>query len=112
METLFQALDYLAIGIHELAAISERRIERLCNPSLSELPAFLVAEGGLNSGFMIAHCTAAALGKDTAPFPEHMPVHLRVFPFHLEVSNVVCERDLTFHHFYLHPSSLSAKVTG
>ncbi|MXQ81210.1 hypothetical protein E5288_WYG006034 [Bos mutus] len=56
-----QALDYLAIGVHELASISERRIERLCNPSLSELPAFLVAEGGLNSGFMIAHCTAAAL---------------------------------------------------
>ncbi|XP_043943561.1 histidine ammonia-lyase isoform X1 [Protopterus annectens] len=56
-----KALDYLAIGVHELAAISERRIERLCNPSLSELPAFLVCEGGLNSGFMIAHCTAAAL---------------------------------------------------
>ncbi|XP_070226430.1 histidine ammonia-lyase isoform X2 [Bos mutus] len=56
-----KALDYLAIGVHELASISERRIERLCNPSLSELPAFLVAEGGLNSGFMIAHCTAAAL---------------------------------------------------
>ncbi|XP_078531910.1 histidine ammonia-lyase isoform X1 [Lissotriton helveticus] len=56
-----KALDYLAIGVHELAAISERRIERLCNPSLSELPAFLVTEGGLNSGFMIAHCTAASL---------------------------------------------------
>ncbi|XP_014426576.1 histidine ammonia-lyase isoform X5 [Pelodiscus sinensis] len=56
-----KVLDYLAIGVHELAAISERRIERLCNPSLSELPAFLVTEGGLNSGFMIAHCTAAAL---------------------------------------------------
>lgn len=56
-----KALDYLAIGIHEVAAISERRIERLCNPSLSGLPAFLVKEGGLNSGFMIAHCTAAAL---------------------------------------------------
>uniref|UniRef100_W5NFJ6 Histidine ammonia-lyase n=1 Tax=Lepisosteus oculatus TaxID=7918 RepID=W5NFJ6_LEPOC len=56
-----KALDYLAIGVHELASISERRIERLCNPSLSELPAFLVSEGGLNSGFMIAHCTAAAL---------------------------------------------------
>ncbi|XP_059843794.1 histidine ammonia-lyase isoform X3 [Hypanus sabinus] len=56
-----QALDYLAIAVHELAAISERRIERLCNPSLSELPPFLVNEGGLNSGFMIAHCTAAAL---------------------------------------------------
>uniref|UniRef100_A0A671PQ47 Histidine ammonia-lyase n=1 Tax=Sinocyclocheilus anshuiensis TaxID=1608454 RepID=A0A671PQ47_9TELE len=56
-----KALDYLAIGVHELASISERRIERLCNPALSELPAFLVNEGGLNSGFMIAHCTAAAL---------------------------------------------------
>lgn len=59
----FKALDYLAIGIHELAAISERRIERLCNPALSELPPFLVSEGGLNSGFMIAHCTAASLGQ-------------------------------------------------
>ncbi|XP_070299346.1 histidine ammonia-lyase isoform X2 [Salvelinus sp. IW2-2015] len=58
-----KALDFLAIGVHELAAISERRIERLCNPSLSELPAFLVNEGGLNSGFMIAHCTAASLGR-------------------------------------------------
>ncbi|XP_029010546.1 histidine ammonia-lyase isoform X2 [Betta splendens] len=56
-----KALDFLAIAVHELASISERRIERLCNPSLSELPAFLVTEGGLNSGFMIAHCTAAAL---------------------------------------------------
>ncbi|CAB4058645.1 hutH [Lepeophtheirus salmonis] len=56
-----KACDYLAIGIHELAAMSERRTERLVNPAYSELPAFLVKEGGLNSGFMIAHCTAAAL---------------------------------------------------
>jgi len=56
-----KALDYLAIAVHELAAMSERRTERLVNPALSELPAFLVNEGGLNSGFMIAHCTAAAL---------------------------------------------------
>ena len=56
-----KALDYLAIGIHELASMSERRIERLVNPAYSELPAFLVKDGGLNSGFMIAHCTAAAL---------------------------------------------------
>lgn len=62
---VLQALDYLAIGVHELAAISERRTERLCNPSLSELPPFLVTEGGLNSGFMIAHCTAASLGEYT-----------------------------------------------
>jgi len=56
-----KALDYLAIGVHELAAMSERRIERLVNPAYSELPAFLVKDGGLNSGFMLAHCTAAAL---------------------------------------------------
>lgn len=56
-----KVLDYLAIAVHELASVSERRIERLVNPSLSNLPAFLVKEGGLNSGFMIAHCTAAAL---------------------------------------------------
>ncbi len=55
-----KALDFLAIGVHEIANISERRIERLVNPHLSGLPAFLVASGGLNSGFMIAHCTAAA----------------------------------------------------
>ncbi|KAI4797221.1 hypothetical protein KUCAC02_025243 [Chaenocephalus aceratus] len=57
-----KALDYLAIGVHELASMSERRTERLVNPALSDLPAFLVQDGGLNSGFMIAHCTAAALG--------------------------------------------------
>lgn len=56
-----KALDYLAIGVHELANMSERRIERLINPAYSELPAFLTKDGGLNSGFMLAHCTAAAL---------------------------------------------------
>ena len=57
-------LDFLAIGVHELAAISERRLERLCNPTLSGLPGFLVEDGGLHSGFMIAHCTAAALASE------------------------------------------------
>jgi histidine ammonia-lyase len=55
------ALDFLAMGLAELANISERRIERLVNPKLSGLPAFLVSDGGLNSGFMIAQYTAAAL---------------------------------------------------
>jgi histidine ammonia-lyase len=45
----------------ELADVSERRIERLVNPQLSGLPAFLVNDSGLNSGFMIAQYTAAAL---------------------------------------------------
>ncbi|KAJ9579201.1 hypothetical protein L9F63_024693, partial [Diploptera punctata] len=56
-----KVLDYLAVAVHELASMSERRIERLVNPALSELPAFLVKDGGLNSGFMLAHCTAASL---------------------------------------------------
>jgi histidine ammonia-lyase len=56
------ALDALALAVAELASISERRIERLVNPSLSEgLPPFLVEEGGLNSGFMIPQYVAAAL---------------------------------------------------
>ncbi len=54
-------LDYLGIGVSELANISERRIERLVNPSLSGLPAFLAVNGGLNSGFMLVQYTAAAL---------------------------------------------------
>lgn len=55
------ALDFLCMGIAEFANISERRIERLVNPMLSGLPAFLVKDGGLNSGFMIAQYAAAAL---------------------------------------------------
>ena len=56
------ALDTLAMAVAELASISERRVERLVNPSLSEgLPAFLTVEGGLNSGFMIAQYVSAAL---------------------------------------------------
>jgi histidine ammonia-lyase len=56
------ALDVLAMATAELASISERRTERLVNPSLSDgLPPFLVEEGGLNSGFMIPQYVAAAL---------------------------------------------------
>jgi len=54
-------MDYLKIAVAELGNISERRVERLVNPALSELPAFLVKDGGLNSGFMLAQVTAAAL---------------------------------------------------
>ncbi len=55
------AFDFLGIAIAELANVSERRIERLVNPQLSGLPAFLTAKGGLNSGFMIAQYSAASL---------------------------------------------------
>jgi len=60
-QPLALACDFLGIAIAELANISERRIERLVNPQLSGLPAFLVEDGGLNSGFMIAQYAAASL---------------------------------------------------
>jgi histidine ammonia-lyase len=56
------ALDALAMAVAELASISERRVERLVNPSLSDgLPAFLTRDGGLNSGFMILQYVSASL---------------------------------------------------
>jgi histidine ammonia-lyase len=55
------ALDLLAIAVAELADISERRIARLVDPKLSGMEAFLTRSGGLNSGFMVAQYTAAAL---------------------------------------------------
>ncbi len=56
------ALDALAMAVSELASISERRLERLVNPNLSDgLPAFLTDDGGLNSGFMIPQYVAASL---------------------------------------------------
>ena len=55
------AADFLGIALAEWANVSERRTERLVNPQLSGLPAFLVEKCGLNSGFMIAQYTAAAL---------------------------------------------------
>jgi len=55
------AFDFLGIALSEIANSSERRIERLVNPSLSGLPAFLTPKGGLHSGFMIAQYSAASL---------------------------------------------------
>lgn len=55
------AADMLALTIAEVGSISERRIALMVDPAMSELPAFLVADSGLNSGFMIAQVTAAAM---------------------------------------------------
>jgi len=55
------AFDFLGIALSEIANVSERRIERLVNPALSNLPPFLTEKGGVCSGFMIAQYTAAAL---------------------------------------------------
>lgn len=58
------AADMIALALAETGALSERRIALLTDPNLSTLPAFLVAKPGLNSGFMIAHVTAAALASE------------------------------------------------
>jgi histidine ammonia-lyase len=58
------AADALVLALAQLATISERRSERLVNPALSGLPAFLTRHGGLQSGLMIAQVTAAALTSE------------------------------------------------
>lgn len=63
-EPIAFAADYLALAIAEVGALSERRIALLIDSHLSGLPAFLVTEGGLNSGFMLAQVTAAALASE------------------------------------------------
>lgn len=60
-EPMALPFDYLSIGVAELASVSERRLERMLNNSLSGLPSFLVRHSGLNSGFMITQYAAAAL---------------------------------------------------
>jgi histidine ammonia-lyase len=63
-EIIAMAADNLALAIAEIGANAERRIALLIDKNFSGLPAFLVKEGGLNSGFMIAHVTAASCASD------------------------------------------------
>jgi histidine ammonia-lyase len=63
-QPLAMAADHVAIALATLGGISERRIEQMTNPLTSMLPAFLTPEPGLNSGFMIAQVTAAALTSE------------------------------------------------
>ncbi|GAB5471498.1 MAG: histidine ammonia-lyase [Rhodospirillales bacterium] len=58
------AADIVALALAEIGALSERRVALLTDANLSTLPAFLVVDPGLNSGFMIAHVTAAALASE------------------------------------------------
>lgn len=58
------AADIIALALAEIGAMSERRLSLLLDPGLSGLPAFLVADSGVNSGFMIAQVTAAALATE------------------------------------------------
>ncbi|MDX1644016.1 MAG: histidine ammonia-lyase, partial [Thermoanaerobaculia bacterium] len=63
-EPMALAADYLALAVAELGSIAERRIDKLTDETFSGLPPFLVAESGLNSGFMLAQVTAAALASE------------------------------------------------
>ena len=67
-EPVAMAADTLAIALAEIGAIAERRLAILVDPKMSALPAFLVANSGLNSGFMIAQVTAAALASENKTF--------------------------------------------
>jgi histidine ammonia-lyase len=64
-QPLAMAADQLAVALATLAGISERRIEQMTNPQTSQLPAFLVREPGLHSGFMMLQVAAAALASET-----------------------------------------------
>jgi len=63
-EPVALAADAMAVAIAEVGAIAERRIAMLIDASVSRLPPFLTSNAGLNSGFMIAHVTAAALASE------------------------------------------------
>jgi histidine ammonia-lyase len=64
-QSVAMALDFLAVAVTNLATIAERRIDRLVHPDLNQgLPAFLTPDPGVNSGFMMAQVTAAALASE------------------------------------------------
>jgi len=63
-QPLAMAADQLAVALATLAGVSERRTEQMTNPLTSGLPAFLIKDAGLNSGFMILQITAAALASE------------------------------------------------
>jgi histidine ammonia-lyase len=67
-QPLAMAADQLAVALATLGGISERRIEQMTNPQTSQLPAFLVREAGLNSGFMILQVASAALSSEMKAF--------------------------------------------
>lgn len=86
------AADNLALAVAEIGALAERRIALLIDTTLSGLPPFLVKDGGVNSGFMIAHVTAAALASenktlahpasvDSLPTSANQEDHVSMAPF-------------------------------
>ncbi|MDY0882981.1 histidine ammonia-lyase [Dongia soli] len=63
-QSLAMAVDLLSIAIAELGSVAERRLDRLINPAVSDLPAFLVQNGGVNSGMMITQYVATSLAAE------------------------------------------------
>ena len=74
-QSLAQAADFLTTSLVSLANISERRIDRMTNPEMSELPAFLVEESGLNSGYMMVQVAAAAVAAECRAEASPASVH-------------------------------------
>jgi histidine ammonia-lyase len=74
-QSLAQAADFLTTSLVSLANISERRIDRMTNPEMSELPAFLVQESGLNSGYMMVQVAAAAVAAECRADASPASVH-------------------------------------
>ncbi len=101
-EPLACSFDYLCIALTELGNISERRIEKLTNPAMSGLPAFLTNSSGLSSGFMIPHVVSAALASenkvlshpasvDTIPTSADKEDHVSMGAFAARKLDVVCK---------------------
>jgi histidine ammonia-lyase len=74
-QSLAQAADFLTTSLVSIANISERRIDRMTNPEMSELPAFLVQESGLNSGYMMVQVAAAAVAAECRAEASPASVH-------------------------------------
>ncbi|MCF6768234.1 histidine ammonia-lyase [Thiotrichales bacterium 19S11-10] len=104
-ETVAFASDVISMAVSEIGAISERRIALLMDNNFSGLPAFLVRDAGLNSGFMIAHVTASALASenktlahpasvDSLPTSANQEDHVSMATFGAVKSNQICDNVL------------------
>lgn len=104
-ETVALSADQLAIAVCEIGAISERRIALLTDHGFSGLPAFLVKDAGVNSGFMIAHVTASALASenktyahpasvDSLPTSANQEDHVSMATFAAMKLNQICDNVL------------------
>jgi histidine ammonia-lyase len=101
-QPLAMAMDFLGIAVAELGSIAERRVEKITNPAMSGLPAFVVKESGLNSGFMIPHVVAAALvsenkilchpaSVDSIPTSADKEDHVSMGPISARKAVQICE---------------------